>query len=208
MTKPPYPTIERRCVAAQIAIRAANPDPEAPTSATVVGYASIFDSPSATATPDFVEIIRPGAFTRTLRENPDVRAFWNHNLDFILGRAKANTLSLEEDAKGLRFELILPDSPTGQDARSAIERGDVDAMSFGFITRKDEMRKDQDGRIVREIFDVDLIEISPVIFPAYEETSAELRSRVEAVRASQVESVDWSRPHRIALRDLELIYRQ
>lgn len=208
MTKPPYSTIERRCVAAQIEIRTATPDPEAPASTTVVGYASIFDSPSAKATPDFVEIIRPGAFTRTLRENPDVRAFWNHNSDFILGRTKANTLSLEEDEKGLRFELILADSPTGQDARSAIERGDVDAMSFGFFTRKDEIQKHQDGKIVREIFDVDLLEISPVIFPAYEETSAELRSRVEALCAAQVESVDWSRAHRIALHDLELIYRE
>lgn len=139
------------------------------------GYASVFNDPTNLG--DFDEIVRPGAFRRSLGVN-DIRALWNHNDDVILGRVKAGTLKLREDDRGLAIEIDPPRSAERE--VEAIKRGDVDAMSFGFVVRKDRW-DERDGRKLRELLDIDLIEVSPVVFPAYEATeiSAEARSMVK-----------------------------
>ena len=145
----------------------------------ITGYAAVFDSLSEDLG-GFREIIRPGAFARSLQESPDVRAFWQHDPSRILGRTTAGTLSVSEDEHGLRFDITPPSGPTGQDALEAIRRGDVDQMSFGFKVEQDRMLKREDGTILRELLDVHLIEVSPVTFPAYQATQAEVRSDLQA----------------------------
>jgi HK97 family phage prohead protease len=141
----------------------------------VSGYASVFDKPSENLG-GFVERIKPGAFTETLKEKrSDPRLLWDHNSQYVLGRRSAGTLSLTEDAKGLAFEATLPDTSYARDLKVLMERGDVREMSFGFNVLRDEW-SDMDKPIVkRDVLEVRLIEISIVSFPAYPQTSVKLR---------------------------------
>lgn len=150
---------------------------------TMTGYASIFNTFS---TPDlgFLEIVRPGAFAKTLQES-DIRALWNHNADIVLGRNISKTLELSEDKEGLLATLILPDNTWGNDCRESVRRGDVSQMSFRFRTIKDNWFIDdaQGGALCRELLEVRLLEVSPCTFPAYAQTSVSARAVAQAATA-------------------------
>ena len=68
----------------------------------IVGYAAVFNQLYVDLGP-FREKIAPGAFKKTIQE-ADVRALWNHDPNFVLGRTKSGTLKLQEDDKGLAIE--------------------------------------------------------------------------------------------------------
>ena len=141
------------------------------------GYAAVFEKLSVPLF-DFREKIQHGAFKESLEKN-NVKALWNHNADFPLGSTNGKTLTLEEDDKGLRFELELPDNTWGRDAGIAIKRKDVDGVSFGFSVNKDEWDHSNSKESIRTLVDVNLIEISPTPFPAYPATSVSARSELE-----------------------------
>ncbi len=91
------------------------------------GYAAVFDSPSQDLG-GFIEIVKPGAFSRTLRSNStDPLALVQHQPQLVLGRRSAGTLRLNEDAKGLAFEIDLPETSAARDLLVSVERGDVRA---------------------------------------------------------------------------------
>lgn len=138
---------------------------------TVAGYAAVFDAPSVLLYNSFKEKIDRGAFAGSLTE--DVRALWNHNDDIVIGRTKAQTLRLAEDAHGLRVEIDLPQSRP--ELLESIRRGDVDQMSFAFEVQADEWGKGDDGVPLRTLQKVRLFEVSPVTFPAYPQTSIAMR---------------------------------
>jgi len=150
----------------------------------IIGYASIFDSLSEDLG-GFREIVKPGAFTRTLRENADVRALVDHDPSKILGRSKAGTLRLSVNAKGLRYEIDPPDTTVGKDIMTSIRRGDVDGSSFSFRTVLDEWRM-EGPVVIRELLDVDLVDVSPVTYPAYPAAEVALRSLEAFKKASAV----------------------
>lgn len=144
----------------------------------LVGYASLFDSETEIMGL-WREKVAPGAYKKTIKEN-DIRALWNHNSDLVLGRNKANTLRLEEDKKGLRVEIIPPDTQAGRDAITSIKRQDVSQMSIAFVPIKQEWIQpenstDLPSRIIKE---ARLFEVSPVTFPAFEDTSIATRSKL------------------------------
>lgn len=149
----------------------------------LTGYAAVFNTPTDLGY--FTEVIMPGAFTRTLKEGADVRALFNHNPDVVLGRSKdggkTGTLSLAEDANGLNFEVQMPATQNAADLMISVDRGDIDQCSFGFMVREQNWNSttDADGNVteVREILDVDLIDVSVVTYPAYPTTSVEARSK-------------------------------
>lgn len=149
----------------------------------LVGYAAVFNTPTDLGY--WTEIVKPGAFTRTLQEGCDVRALFNHDPNYVLGRTKdggkTGTLSLAEDATGLRFEVQVPDTQVARDLMVLVERGDVDQCSFAFSIREQNWnaQTDADGNTVevREILDVDLSDCSVVVYPAYPTTSVEARSK-------------------------------
>lgn len=143
----------------------------------ISGYAAVFNQLSEDLG-GFFERISPGAFTNSLK-NDDQRALFNHNTGQIMGRVSANTMKLSEDKTGLAFEIDPPDTQWVRDLITSIRRGDISQMSFGFRTIKDnwEMVGDQ---IIRTLSEVKLLEISPVTFPAYPQTSANVRSAFEA----------------------------
>ncbi len=148
-------------------------------SRTLSGYAAVFEKLSVDLW-GFKEKIRAGAFAQSIADDI-VKALWNHNTDHPLGSTKNDTLRLEERGKGLWFELDLDDTTWGQDAHKAIRRGDVDAMSFGFRTRKDEWDKSDEKNPIRTLVDVQLLEVSPVSFPAYPATSVQARAMADDI---------------------------
>jgi HK97 family phage prohead protease len=150
----------------------------------VAGYAVVFDSWSETMVDGrgrpFRERVAPTAFDRALGANPDVRALWNHNADFPLGRTRNGTLRVQKDARGLRFELMAPATTWGRDAVESIRRGDVSGVSFAFSVKRENgdtwEKPGADGVAQRTLLDADLYEVSPVTFPAYPATSVGVRA--------------------------------
>jgi HK97 family phage prohead protease len=155
--------------------------------AMIVGYAAVYDSPSEDLG-GIVEIIRAGAFDRSLRSGVDVMARAEHDSRLILGRTSSGTLRLSTDAKGLRYEVDLPDTQAGRDVAALVRRGDMKASSFAF--RLPEPRKTRqrwshkDGIPLRELLDVDLVDVAPTVDPAYQATSVSARTR-EEVKGTQ-----------------------
>jgi len=138
----------------------------------IAGSAAVFNQLSEDLG-GFREKIAPGAFKNSL--GGDVRALFNHDANFILGRTKSKTLRLNEDRNGLHFEIDPPDSDWARHVVAAIERGDVSGASFGFRARGDDW-EEVDGEIVRTLLDVELFDVSPVVFPAYPQTDVALRA--------------------------------
>lgn len=138
----------------------------------ISGYAAVFNELSEDLG-GFREKIAPGAFAKTL--GADVRALFNHDSNLVLGRTKSGTLKLAEDSRGLRVEFTPPDTATARHIVEAMKRGDVDQMSFGFVTRADKWEKDEEGP-VRTLLDVELFDVSVVTYPAYPQTAAAVRS--------------------------------
>ncbi|MEC5258489.1 HK97 family phage prohead protease [Bacillus sp. SPB7] len=148
-------------------VRDASNDSEAPK---ITGYGAVFNTP-ADIGGMFTEIIAPGAFAKALSSQSDVRALFNHNWDYVLGRTRSGTLTLEEDAKGLRFTVTPPATQWADDLRSSMLRGDITQCSFGFNVTKEDWNYDT-VPATRTIQEVQLYEISVVSLPAYEETEA------------------------------------
>ena len=144
------------------------------------GYAAVFNSETKIGE-RFIEKIAYGAFGESIAKE-DIRALWSHNSDLVIGRNRNGTLNLNEDAKGLGFELKMPDTSWGRDAYTLIRDGFVTGVSFGFITLKDSWQRGEDGAPhVRTLEKVKLVEISPTAFPAYEETQVSARSAEQVV---------------------------
>lgn len=141
------------------------------------GYAARFNELSVLLWNEFRENIAPGAFARSL-DGGDIRALWNHDSNIVLGRTTNGSLRLWEDEQGLAFELELPPTQAARDCYELIRRGDVNQMSFGFTLRPDgdQWEYDENEQLIRTLLAVDLMEISPVTFPAYPTTSVDVRS--------------------------------
>lgn len=141
-------------------------------SSLITGYAAVFNSKTSIGG-WFDEIIEPGAFARSLSEKGDVRALFNHNWDNVLGRTKSGTLQLEEDNRGLKFEIELPNTSVGRDLAESMSRGDINQCSFGFWITEETWDYSVDPAL-RTIHEVELYEISVVSIPAYDDTEASL----------------------------------
>ena len=143
---------------------------------TLSGYAAVFNSEANLG--DFQELIRPGAFAKSLATGSNIRALYHHQGDALLGTTKGGTLQLREDAKGLAFSLDLPDTSHGRDLAVLVARGDVSGCSFGFRVAAGGDRWEQRGaQLVRELLAVDLMEVTLTADPAYTDTSIAMRSR-------------------------------
>lgn len=158
----------------QRSFKAAELRVEGEQSPVIRGYAAVFNSISEDLG-YFREIIRPGAFKKTINDGADVRALFNHNPNYIIARTKSNTLKLSEDGKGLFIEATPPDTTWARDLVTSIKRGDIDQMSFGFKTVKDKWGTENGDRM-RELLEVRLFDVSPVTYPAYPQTSVSARS--------------------------------
>jgi hypothetical protein len=143
---------------------------------TIEGHAAVFNQWSETLGGFFPykERVLPGAFKDSI-EKDDIRALFNHNPDYVLGRNKSGTLELKEDEKGLKVTIHPPDTQWARDLLVSIDRGDITQMSFGFIVESDRWGL-EDGMDVRELQKVKLFDVSPVTYPAYPQTDVGVRS--------------------------------
>jgi len=155
-----------------------------PDGLTFDGYAALYDVPSARlAFPSlnrgkpFREVIRPGAFTKTLDERPNITLRYQHDMTTLpLASTKGGTMTLSEDARGLRVQAILPDNEWGRPVRDAIARGDIGGMSFRF-QKVIEKWTQGDDETLRSLLEVRLDkEVSVTEFPAYPDTIATVRA--------------------------------
>ena len=121
------------------------------------------------------EIITKGAFDNTL--NNDIRALWNHNSQYVLGRSKNGSLEMKADDKGLFGTIKLPNTQYAQDLHELVQRGDIDQCSFGFNILGEDLEELANGGYRWRINEIDLHEISVVTFPAYENTTVQARSK-------------------------------
>lgn len=124
------------------------------------------------------EIIVAGAFDLA---DKDIRSLWQHDSSMVLGRTSAGTMTLTVDERGIYPDITPPNTTWAQDAMVSMRRGDVSGFSFGFMVDEDNWVVT--GReIVRQVLRAQLIEVSPVTFPAYPTTSAQVRDRVAALQ--------------------------
>lgn len=141
----------------------------------IVGHAAVFNQIAGDER-YFLEQVAPGAFSESIGKD-DIRALWNHNPDYVLGRNTAGTLKLSEDEVGLAVEIDPPDTQFARDLMTSISRGDISQMSFGFKVLKQEWDEEKNLRTLKQ---VELWDVSPVTYPFYEGTDVALRSRDEA----------------------------
>jgi HK97 family phage prohead protease len=143
---------------------------------TLSGYAAVFNSEANLG--DFNEVIRPGAFAKTLATGSNIRALSNHDANALVGTTRGGTLQLREDAHGLAFTLALPDTTHGRDLQTLVERGDVAGCSFGFrVAPGGDKWETRNGKTIRELLQVDLMEVTLTADPAYQDTTVALRNR-------------------------------
>ncbi len=123
-----------------------------PFTATIEGYASIFNTPDQNG-----DIVAPGAFRASLQTRQPVRMLYQHMAEAPIGR----WVVAKEDARGLWVsgEITLG-SDKAREVYALIESGAIDGLSIGFQTVK--ARKEGAGR---RILKADLWEVSVVTFP-------------------------------------------
>jgi uncharacterized protein len=163
-------TIERRFVNQPIELRVEGDVQK------IVGYGAVFESRSENLG-GFTELISKGAFDSVLKD--DVRALFNHDPNFVLGRSTSGTLKLSVDDVGLRYEIDTPNTQMVRDlVVEPMKRGDISGSSFGFMIEEDDWDENSEtGAITRTIKKFSrLLDVSPVTYPAYPETEAALRS--------------------------------
>ena len=163
-------TFERRVFTlADIQIRAASDDAA---KLHFTGRAVVYGQLSADLG-GWQEVIKPGAATRTLAANPDVRFLINHDANLLLARTTSGTATLSEDDNGVLVDADMADVSYARDLAVLLERGDLSQMSFGFWITRDSWS----GNLHQvEEFDLDGGDVSAVTYPAFPQTSAELRA--------------------------------
>jgi len=135
----------------------ARPDGTGGTTYSFHGYAATFESPFEMwdAWGDqYFEVLAAGACNRTLANQADVQFLIGHNEASVpLARTKSGTMTLSADSVGL--EVVVPSldgrSPIVQSLASAMERGDMDEMSIGFIAVQQQWSPDYMERRITEI---------------------------------------------------------
>ena len=147
----------------------------------IEGYAIRFNEPSEDLG-GFIEYIAPGS----VKLNDDLRAFFDHKSQYVLGRSTNGTLRTETDDQGVWMEVTPPDTQWARDLFVSMDRGDINGMSFGFYANDDAWEK-KDGKATRTILDAEVFELSVVALPAYPTTSAQARSRAEALLEAPAE---------------------
>lgn len=140
------------------------------------GYAAVFDQVTDLGWEGKEKIDRT-AFRKVLRsKETDVRALWNHDPQYLLGRQSSGSLRLSVDSTGLEYEVDLPDTQYARDVHALAERGDLDGASFAFVPG--EWSWDEDKQIRTHTSVSRLVDVAPVTFPAYAGASTEARSLV------------------------------
>ena len=154
------------------------------------GYGAVFyraDSPGTEfwLWDDLVERLMPGCFDATLASD-DIRSFFNHDANQILGRRQfsdSDTLRLSVDSYGLRYSIPFDGDPTQISVFNKVRTGKVTGSSFMFVPTAETYRFEEDPTTKKRIEIIEVtatrtFEVGPVVFPAYEASTSEVRRRM------------------------------
>lgn len=149
---------------------------------TLEGYGAVFNEPTRIDSYEgkFDEMIAPGAFKRTIDQKGarGIRLQFDHGGHPLLGSLPLGTITeLHEDSRGLFVKARLSSSWLVEPFRDAIRDGAVDGMSFRFRVVKDEWDETDPDLPVRTLREVELFEVGPVVWPAYDTTTVGVRAR-------------------------------
>jgi HK97 family phage prohead protease len=137
---------------------------------TLKGYAIIWDTPYYFGS--FIEQVSRDAIKNC--DLSDIVCCLNHSADAVLGRTTSNTLKVGSDSRGLWYECLIPDTPTGAEVQELVERGDLHQCSFSFRLAKNGDTWDQPpGSVpIRTLTAFhSIVDVSVVTWPASPTTS-------------------------------------
>lgn len=151
----------------------------------------------------FREQIAPGAFTKCLATNPDVKCLLNHDANIVLGRTTSGTLTLNDSQTGLNFLCRLdPAQQAHRDVYAAVKRGDISECSFAFKVEDGgedytHATDDESGKtfVRRTVRSAKLFDVSAVTYPAYSAKGAtSVQARSADYRAPRLKEapVTWA----------------
>lgn len=176
--------MERRAIQNKVELR------EADNGKTYIeGYGILFNTESQvlrTGTgQEFIETVAPEALKDT--DMSDVIGRAEHTNAMLLGRTSSGTMELRVDEVGVYYRIEVPNTTAGRDTLEYIKRGDMRGASFAFPKPKDKVEK-RDGMFYRTITSIDkLVDIGPVVNPAYVNTSATYDSVQRSIDAIEEE---------------------
>jgi HK97 family phage prohead protease len=151
----------------------ANPDGGA---TMIIGTAIVYERESEPIYGMYVEVIKRDALKDA--DMTRVVARTGHDDNNLLGTTMGGTLRLRDSAEGLHYEVDIPDTTAGRDTQVYMERGDIQGSSFAFISdHTTEVWTEREGQLpLLEIYNIKgLYDVSPVINPAYRDSSSALR---------------------------------
>ena len=128
------------------------------TGRTLSGYAALYGVEARIG--DFTESFAPGSMAKTLANRPagrDIVALVDHDTSSLLGRTGSGTLRLQSDAKGLRFELDVPETPLGDEILALQGRSDLGGISFGFVATGESWQGTKRTVTEAELFEISII---------------------------------------------------
>ena len=153
------------------------------------GYGAVFGRLSKNLG-GFVERVDPGAFNQAKLDGwPNVVARYNHDPNMVLGTTASGTLHLRTDNIGLDYDVLPPQARA--DILELVQRGDIRYSSFAFRVPDggDAWTTTRDTNYpMRTLNDVVLVDVAPVLDPAYPDATAGLRS-LAAAKAVPVDEV-------------------
>jgi len=149
----------------------------------IVGYASVFNKLSRKLG-GFVEKVNSRAFAQSKTEGwPDVVCRYNHNDDFLLGTTQARTCLIDFDETGLLYDVDPPSFR--KDIIELCQRGDCRHSSFAFRVPEggDDWGLSDFSYPLRTLLSVELVDVAPVITPAYPDATAATRAMDGAINS-------------------------
>jgi HK97 family phage prohead protease len=151
---------------------------------TFSGYAAVFNTVTRIAgwDEDFDEQLAPGSWDRTLAAGYP-KLMFEHGRHPLIGTMPLGVLHrAEPDSTGVFVEGRLTDNWLIQPVRDAVREQALDGMSFRFTVDGDdgETWMDRQGDVpLRTLLSIGVPELGPVVFPAYEPTTASVRSQLD-----------------------------
>lgn len=158
----------------------------------IAGLAIPFDKSSLPIGGDFFEYIDRNAFDEQINGDAEIMLLYSHDWSAPLARRSAGRLRIEKRDDGIYYSATPPDTTRAQDLLKDIEAGNIQGNSFGFTVEKDEWTRDSETNITtRRILRGTLYEISPVVNPAYPDTTIAKRSLEEASKSADARGIEF-----------------
>ncbi len=152
----------------------------------LVGYGAVIEKRTVICNIDgldYYEIIDRNAFRNTDFSQCCLK--YNHSNSYpIVARVKNNSLSLNIDNIGLKYEARLLNTSSANDLYISVQEGLLDKSSFSFTVKR--FNYDKQSR-TRRILEIDKVfDVSVVDIPAYNDTSVQARNFFEEMKEKEV----------------------